>query len=359
MIFRRLFGAFFLTVATVGCGQSADDPAEPAEAVEPAEPLAAVQPVESSEAVDPIQPTAGAALRAGNRVAPEPEGEKADSIVVAVYNVENWLTMGRTVNGERLDAAPKPDDEKEAVVDVIVEASPDIISVIEMGSKADFEDLRERLAKRGLEYADAEYVRAGDDTRHVTLLSKFPIVERSSKTDVEFDIGGILRPMGRGILDVTVQVNPDYRLRVLGVHFKSKRPVPEYDQAAMRAREALYLKNYTNKIIDKNPDENVLLLGDFNDTKNEFPMRELLGGRGNRYHLTELDVADEFGDRWTHYWQTADSYTRIDYLIANQALLPEIVEGSGGVDRSKNFQQASDHRLLHTEIIPRDEPAED
>ncbi len=262
--------------------------------------------------------------------------------------------MGRTVDGKRQDDASKPEEEKAAVVDVIAGFSPDIIGIVEIGSEADFQELRDRLAAKGLEYADSEYVQADDEDRHVTLLSKFPIVERNSKTDVKFDMGGVMRPMSRGILDVTVQVNPDYQLRILGVHLKSKRDVPEYDQAAMRAREALYLKNYANGIIDENPDVNLLLLGDFNDTRNEYPMRELLGGRSNQYSLTGLDAADPLGDRWTHYWEYADLYSRIDYLIANKGLLPEVVPDSGVVDRSENFRTGSDHRALHVEIVPKD-----
>ncbi len=269
-----------------------------------------------------------------------------DPVIVAVYNVENWLTMDRGSS-----PAPKPDEEKEAAVNVIADVAPDIIGVVEMGSKEEFADLQARLKAKGLEYVDSEYVQAADSERHVTLLSKFPIVERQSKTAVTFDIGGIARPMSRGILDVTIQINPDYQLRVLGVHFKSKRDVPEYDQATMRAREALYLKNYANRIIEKNPDVNLLLLGDFNDTRNEYPIKELLGGSGV-YSLTALPLADENGDVWTHFWSYADLYSRIDYLMANKNLLPEILEAKSGINRSDDFAKGSDHRAIYTAITP-------
>ncbi len=272
--------------------------------------------------------------------------ESTEPIVVAAYNVENWLTMQR---GSQ--PATKPDDEKAATVEVIAAVAPDILGVIEMGSEEEFADLQARLKAKGLEYADSEYVQAADPDRHVTLLSKFPIVERRSKTDVTFDMGGIARPMSRGILDVTIQINPQYQLRVLGVHFKSKRDVPEYDQAAMRAREALYLKNYSNRIIEKNPDVNLLLLGDFNDTRNEYPIRELLGGSGEK-SLTALALADENGDVWTHFWGYADIYSRIDYLMVNKGLLPEIVAEKSGIDRTPGFATGSDHRAIHTAIIP-------
>ncbi len=269
-------------------------------------------------------------------------------VVVAVYNVENWLTMRRG-SAE----APKPEEEKAAVVDVIARIAPDIISVIEVGTKAEFAELQARLKAKGLEYLDSEYVQAADTARHVTLLSRYPIVERRSKTDVTFDLGGIARPMSRGILDVTIQINPDYRLRVLGVHFKSKRVVPEYDHSAMRAREALYLKNYANRIIANDPDVNLLLLGDFNDTRNEYPIKELTGGSGP-FSLTALTLADKNGDVWTHFWSFADIYSRIDYIMVNKGLLPEVDDSLSGIDRSEGYATGSDHRAIYTAIIPED-----
>ncbi len=271
-----------------------------------------------------------------------------EPVVVAAYNVENWLTMKRGST-----EASKPDDEKNVAVQVIVDVAPDIIGVIEVGSKEEFADLQSRLKARGLEYADSEYVQAADPDRHVTLLSKFPIVERNSKTAVQFDIGGIPRSMSRGILDVTIQINPNYQLRVLGVHFKSKRDVPEYDQATMRAREALYLKNYSNRIIEEDPDVNLLLLGDFNDTRNEYPIKELLGASGVN-SLSALQLADENGDVWTHFWGYADIYSRIDYLMANKGLLPEVIESKSGINRSEGFAEGSDHRAIYTAITPQD-----
>ena len=88
--------------------------------------------------------------------------------------------------------------------------------------------------------------------------------------------------MNRGILDVTVEVNPGYRLRLVGAHLKSRRIVPDYDQALMRAKEAWSLREHIDEILAAAPNANLLLFGDLNDTKNEYPIREIIGWKGAR-----------------------------------------------------------------------------
>jgi hypothetical protein len=72
--------------------------------------------------------------------------------------------------------------------------------------------------------------------------------------------------------------------------------------------------------------------------------------------LFELPAADHLGDRWTHYWKTADTYARIDYLLASFALLPEIPEKRGWILRADNWLEASDHRPVSVRITPKDAP---
>lgn len=276
-------------------------------------------------------------------------------VVVAAYNVQNWLEMKREVDGRSVSDAPKPEEERTAVVDVIAGIKPDILGIVEIGSRQDLKDLQSLLKDAGLDYPHAEIHEADDDVRRVALLSKFPIVENNSQKGITFDLNGVRHPMARGILDMTVQINPDYQLRLLGVHLKSKRKIDDYDEAEMRANEAIYLKNTINNILAADPDTNLLLFGDLNDTKNEFPISQLLSGTGSPTSLTDLQLADSVGDRWTHFWRWADLYSRIDYLIASPGLVPEIVEERNGVDRSENWLEASDHRAIYTAIRPQNQ----
>lgn len=277
-------------------------------------------------------------------------------VVFASYNLQNYLAMAREVDGKRVENAPKPASEVAAVVKVIKKVRPDILGLIEMGDESMLEDLQKRLKAAGLDYPHREWLQGFDEERHVALLSRFPIVEHNSRGDIPFPVNGRIERMNRGILDVTVQVNPDYRLRLVGAHLKSRRPVPEYDEAVMRAKEAWMLRDHVVRILEKDPKTNLLLFGDFNDEKNAYPVRVLIGRKGSAHHMFDLPLADSRGERWTHYWKTADSYSRIDYLMASPALEKEIKLDESGINDSPFWNDASDHRAIYTTISAEDKP---
>ena len=68
--------------------------------------------------------------------------------------------------------------------------------------------------------------------------------------------------------------------------------------------------------------------------------------------MTELLCRDSLGDRWTHFYRTADQYSRIDYLFASPGLLPEVNRAKCLIYRSADWEEASDHRPIFTAIEP-------
>lgn len=275
----------------------------------------------------------------------------ARDVVFVHYNLANYLPMSRKV-GDRLVAdAPKPEKEVHALVHVLKSLKPDILGVAEMGDRTMLVDFQSRLREAGVDFPHLEWVAGEDDgQRHLALLSKFPIVARESRSDVPVEIDGRRYRMGRGILDVTVEITPSYRLRLVGLHLKSKRAVPMYDQQKFRAKEALIVRSHLEKNLASTPDLNLLLFGDLNDTKNEFPIREILGPSGSPASLRDLPVRDRYGLTWTHFWSAADVYSRIDYLMASKGLWPEIQMDRSGIACSKETRVASDHRPIYTTI---------
>jgi endonuclease/exonuclease/phosphatase family metal-dependent hydrolase len=237
---------------------------------------------------------------------------------------------------------------------VLGQIRPDIVGLIEIGDESMLEDLQKRLRAAGLDYSHREWVKGADEQRHVCLLSKFPIVERNSRDDVRFELDGKTLRMNRGILDVTVEVNPNYRLRLVGAHLKSRRAVPEYDQALMRAKEARSLRNHVDRILAAAPDTNLLLFGDLNDTKNEYPIREIIGWKGAPNYMMDLWLRDSRGEYWTYYWNTADEYSRVDYLLVSPALIKEVIVEKCGINDSPVWNDASDHRAIYAVIFAAD-----
>ena len=162
------------------------------------------------------------------------------AVKFAHYNVENYLEMNRREGGEAV-LRPKPEREKATLIRIIKDIHPDILGVAEMGPPDQFDEFQQRLKDSGLEFPFTEYVSGADQERHLALLSRLPIVERHSEKDPFFDLNGQKEPVERGFLDVTIAVNPAFRLRMVGAHLKSKLVVPS-GEALLRRNEARLLR---------------------------------------------------------------------------------------------------------------------
>ncbi len=267
------------------------------------------------------------------------------------YNVQNYLPMDRQVDGESVKAAPKPESEKRVIVASIAELAADIVGLSEIGDLAQVDDLRRRLAERGLHYPHVEWVAAADLERHLALLSRFPIVERNSVTDLTYRVGDVELPVQRGFLDVTVAVNQGYRLRCVGVHLKSKREVPEADETIMRRNEADLLRQHVDSVLLSNPETNLLVYGDFNANRNEAPIRAIQGKRGSDTYLETIYLKDHEGMSWTHFWEFADVYSRIDFIMVAPGLRPEVNFSGCRILWRDDWLEGSDHRPLLATLI--------
>jgi endonuclease/exonuclease/phosphatase family metal-dependent hydrolase len=265
-------------------------------------------------------------------------------IIFAHYNVENYLEEDRREGGE-IFFGPKPEREKSTLVRIIREIHPDILGIAEMGPEDQFTDFQSRLKSIGLQYPFTEYIDGPDPARHLALLSRFEIVERHSEKRVEFDLNGQRSLVQRGFLDVTIEVSPSYRLRLVGAHLKSKLPIPA-GEALLRRNEARLLRMHVDEVLNRDPGANLLVYGDMNDTRDQPAIQEILGPRRSLNLLTEIPVADEQGDRWTYYRRQSDTYDRIDYIIVNSVLLPQIDQQLSCIYRSKDWYSASDHRPI-------------
>ena len=271
-------------------------------------------------------------------------------VVVAYYNLENYLPMPRVIGGRRVENAPKPESEIVAVITMLKRIRPDVLGVVEIGDHTMLADFQERLSAAGMVFPHSEWVASPEGERHIALLSRFPIVARNSKPEVTFELDGRYHRMGRGILDATVEIAPDYQLRLVGVHLKSRRVVPAFDEKKFRAREALLVRAHLDSIFKADPSVNLLLFGDLNDTKNESPVKDIQGISGSRTAMRDLPLRDAHGLVWTHFWSEADVYSRIDYLLASAGLWPELKLSRSGIGGGREWRRASDHRPLYTTI---------
>ena len=262
--------------------------------------------------------------------------------------------MDRRVDGEYLRNADKPEKEIAALVEMIKATEPDILGIVEIGTEEDLADLQKRLKEAGVDLPHSTWNPGSDPYRHVALLSNLPIAETNHQKDMTYAIAENVMPFSRGILDATVQVNPDYQLRLLGLHLKSKREVKEADQALMRRSEAALLRGHVDKILAEKPETNLLLFGDFNDTRNEAPIKVVQGKFASDEYLTDIQLKDKNGMRWTYYWSWADQYSRFDFIFLNKAILPEVDQEKAYIYAHPDWFTASDHRPCVAKIKPVD-----
>lgn len=272
---------------------------------------------------------------------------RPSEVVFASYNLENYSL----VSSERTRV--KPISARDAIADVAFEAHPDILGVCEVGSREALAELQERLRQKGLDLPYLEYVNGPDPDRHLALLSRFELVRRESRSEVPFELNGLPEWVRRGFLDVSLQITPRYVLRLVGVHLKSKLPAPA-GEALLRRNEAQLLRRHIDAILQENPHANLLVYGDFNETKEEAAIREILGPRGGLNSLIDLVGEDSNGDRWTHFRSFSDVYSRIDFIMVNQALRPELVSGRARISQNPQWRRASDHRMLYVSLFPQD-----
>lgn len=259
------------------------------------------------------------------------------------YNVRNWLNVDRYVDRQSLKNAPKPDAEKSAVIAILARHVPDVIGLCEIGTAEDLAEIQQLLKAAGVDLPHSHYTGGSDPVRHLGILSRFPITATAKPEKVEYKLQGKAFAINRGILDVTLEIHGT-PYRFVGVHLKSKRDVEEGDQEEMRRAEARLLRSHIDKILEANPDERLVVYGDFNDTRSSNSGKAAVGNYNDPKYLTAIPAKDSVGTRWTHFWSLHDVYSRIDFVTISKALKPEVDFEASRVIDDADWETASDHR---------------
>ncbi|MEN3941410.1 endonuclease/exonuclease/phosphatase family protein [Prosthecobacter sp. SYSU 5D2] len=278
--------------------------------------------------------------------------ERPEAVVFCSYNVKNWLLMQRSFGDKDAPPASKPEKEKAKVVEFLADIRPDILGLCEIGSVADLKEIQSRLQSEGIDLPHLEHCAGADPTRSLGLLSRYPIMGRNSQNRLYYQMGAASFPMQRGILDATVSITTDFQVRFLGVHLKSKRAIPEADETLMRRNEAHLLRLHMDRLFVQEPGAQVVCYGDFNEHRNEPAISAIIGSRASPGYMTDLHLQDAHGLVWTHFWDDADVYGRLDYLFVSRSLRPRVDMKGSYIHTAADFDKASDHRPIVMTIKP-------
>ena len=260
------------------------------------------------------------------------------------YNLKNYLTYTQETSDGKISRS-KPEQEIAALTEVIATAKPDILGICEIGTIEDLDDLKNRLKAQGINLPHSHLTRGADQTRSLAILSRFPIVKKNKPEQSHFSLNGIKFQISRGILDTTIQL-PNQQIRLLGVHLKSKRSSQIADQALIRKNESMLLRKHIDVILTENPDTELLVYGDMNDTRRSSTLDSLRGRSNSPLSLTILELKDSRNESWTHYWAQEDVYSRFDYIATNRQLKKRVNLQKSHILDPENWNAASDHRPL-------------
>lgn len=280
----------------------------------------------------------------------------ATAFKVMTWNLENLFLPGN-------EGGPKDhvfSQKLAALAATILQLSPDVLAVQEVGSEAAFEALQDTLERyphaRLSSLPDGRGIRVG-------FLSRLPIWEHEDFADFQgpfsslpgLDRFGNPEPvtrMGRGALRVLVRPSPRLSVHLITAHLKSKlltfasesgrarfTPKNEDERAFVaglallrRAAEAVTLRVKANELLAKN--QALILLGDLNDVTDAATTQLLQGPPGSEIGTAGFDRPDK-GDAARLFnlaplLPKSRRYSRvyrgegelIDHILVSEDLLP-------------------------------------
>ena len=276
----------------------------------------------------------------------------AEKFRIATYNLENYLDEP---SGTR---HAKPAEARTLIRQSILALKPDVIALQETGSSNAVFELQQSLETDGLHLPQLERVTGFDTNIHLAILSRFPFTARQPHTNDDFLLDGRRFQVSRGFAEVDIKVSTNFSFTLIAAHLKSKRPVPIADEADLRFEEAKQLREIIDQRFAANPNVSLVVLGDFNDTRNSKAIHEIIG-RG-KHKLVDTRPAEPNGDdpasdsashsqrniTWTHYYSVEDTYSRIDYILLSPAMNRIWTKDGTYVLAMPNWGRASDHRPI-------------
>jgi len=251
----------------------------------------------------------------------------------------------------------KSADAKAKVQESILAIKPDVIALQEIGTVSALEELRSSLKQAGLDFPYWEHISGYDTNVHVAVLSKFPFTARHPHTNDDFLLNGRRFRVSRGFAELDIQVSTNFSFTLITAHLKSKRPIPQADESELRLEEAKILREKIDARLAKNPNPNLIVLGDLNDTKDAASTKAVIGQ--GKLRLVDTRPAERNGDTpsglhtsnernvtWTHFYPKEDLYSRIDYILLSPAINRNWLSTETYVQSIPNWGIASDHRPL-------------
>ena len=273
----------------------------------------------------------------------------AAGLTVATYNLEFYIDR------PTLSYEPKTEQSRQIIRQSIRAMNPDVLALQEVGSTNALLELRAALKKEGLNFPHWEHVRGWDTNLHLAFLSKHPIKAARHHTRESYLHRGRRFHVLRGFGEIEVSFE-NRRLIFLTTHLKSNRELAEANQEELRVEEATLLREKIDQHLQRNPNAELIVLGDFNDGVGTRTYSTLIGK--GRLRLLDTKPHEQNGDSlpnpnarfdprritWTHFYAKEELYSRIDMILLSPALRKFYRPEQSYVLALKDWGAGSDHR---------------
>lgn len=212
--------------------------------------------------------------------------------------------------------------------DIVKPSLPDIIGLAEIENKTVMMAIVDGLRQKGMSNYSFVHYNSPDErgadvamiynTQSFTVLESDPILVRLP--GIEDRTRDILHVQGK---TVTGDV-----LEIFITHFPSRREGTERSERR-RYFVASELRNAVNKVLDKNPAANIIIMGDFNDTPDDNSIDEVLGAQKKfdniqpqkLYNLTYPRHKKGIGSTYHKGWLLFDQF-----IVSGNMLLSENID---------------------------------
>lgn len=267
---------------------------------------------------------------------------KPGEVVVASYNILNLFDDHDDPYKDDEGTPAKPRAELERLAASIRALNADVIAVEEVENRFYLERfVNVFLPEMG--YRDVVLFE-GNDGRgiDVGLISRIPVGEVRSRRHLRFPghSGGEAR-FNRDVLAVTLEPKDADPFEVWVVHLKSNSGGREAAEP-IRLAEARELRRLLDEELTDNPEAQIIVTGDFNDTPESATIKTIVGSGSNALWSAGSDLNDPAAVSYNQ----GEFRSVIDFILCSPAMQKKYVKGSFQIPQGAVETTGSDHNPI-------------
>ncbi len=263
-----------------------------------------------------------------------------DEIVVGTLNALNLFDDVDDPYHADEGTPAKPREEIEHLAATIRKMNVDVLAMQEVENRGYLERfVKVMLADMG--YAHIAHFE-GNDLRgiDVALLSRAPIGEVTSRRHLKFTgPDGVERQFNRDVPAISVLPKDAQPIEFWPVHLKSKAGGAETSEP-IRQAEATQLRKLLDARLTANPEARVIVLGDFNDTRDSVSMKTIFGTGSTAMWAPEMTMSEDSLENDHPEWAP------IDFITSSSAMAKLYVPDSCKIKYAPPEIDGSDHNPI-------------